>query len=56
MKSALKTSMPDPLVEDVKGFAEIVQLINSSRERVLQSVNSGMIDLYWKTGERISQK
>lgn len=55
MKPSLKTSTRIPLAENMKGFAEIVQLIRSSRERVFQFVNSGMIDLYWKIGERISQ-
>ena len=47
---------PGLLINDVEGFAEIAQLITSSRERVIESVNTGIIDLYWKIGERISQK
>lgn len=37
-------------------FAEISKLISASRERALLSVNTVLIDLYWKVGEHISRK
>jgi predicted nuclease of restriction endonuclease-like (RecB) superfamily len=37
-------------------FAEIAELIATSRDRALQAVNTVLIDLYWKVGEIISRK
>jgi predicted nuclease of restriction endonuclease-like (RecB) superfamily len=37
-------------------FAEVVQLITLSRERAYQTVNTLLIDLYWRIGEYISIK
>ena len=37
-------------------FAEIVQLINISRDQAYQTVNTLLIDLYWQIGEYISTK
>jgi predicted nuclease of restriction endonuclease-like (RecB) superfamily len=45
-----------PQAEELENFAEIAELIASSRDRVIQSINTGIIDLYWTIGERISQK
>ena len=56
MKSTLPIATSEVPINVLEGFAEITQLIASSRERVIQSVNTGIIDLYWKIGERISQK
>lgn len=39
-----------------QGFAEIVQLIDASRGRALQAVNTALIDLYWQIGESISRR
>ena len=41
-------------VEDA--FAEIVNLIQTARQRSLQAVNTGLIDLYWRIGEYLDQK
>ena len=38
------------------GFAEVVDLIVSARQRALQAVNATLIDLYWQVGEYISRK
>jgi predicted nuclease of restriction endonuclease-like (RecB) superfamily len=38
------------------GFSEIVQLIASARQRAFQTVNTTLIELYWKIGEHISRK
>ena len=41
---------------DETTFAEIAELIAASRERALQSVNTVLIELYWRVGEIISRK
>ena len=37
-------------------FAEVLRLIQRSRERAYQAVNAELIDLYWRVGEYISRK
>jgi len=37
-------------------FAEVVHLIEAARQRAFQSVNTALIDLYWRVGEYISRK
>lgn len=37
-------------------FAEVVQLIDSARQRVAWSANAELINLYWQVGEYISRK
>ncbi len=37
-------------------FVEIVALIQSTRTRALQAVNTGLVGLYWQIGETISRK
>ncbi|MFN0151146.1 MAG: YhcG family protein [bacterium] len=37
-------------------FAEVVLLIQASRQRVVQAVNSELIDLYWRIGEYLHHK
>lgn len=45
------------LVQNQKqNFEEIIKLINSSRELAYQTVNTLLIDLYWRIGEYISKK
>jgi predicted nuclease of restriction endonuclease-like (RecB) superfamily len=56
MKRTLSIAHSELPTNVLEGFAEITLLIASSRERVIQSVYTGIIDLYWKIGERISQK
>jgi predicted nuclease of restriction endonuclease-like (RecB) superfamily len=38
------------------GFSEVVRLIVAAREKVLRTVNSGLIELYWEIGQRISRR
>ena len=38
------------------GFSEVVQLINASRQKVFQAVNTALIDLYWQVGQYISRR
>ena len=40
----------------LSAFAEIRALIQSSRQKALQTVNTTLIDLYWQIGAYISQK
>jgi predicted nuclease of restriction endonuclease-like (RecB) superfamily len=37
-------------------FAEVVNLIKSSRHKALQAVNAELINLYWQIGEHISNR
>jgi predicted nuclease of restriction endonuclease-like (RecB) superfamily len=37
-------------------FSEIIRLIVAARLRVVQAVNTTLIDLYWQVGQTISQK
>ena len=39
-----------------EAFSEIVQLIEASRARAIQAVNTTLIELYWQIGETISRK
>ena len=57
VKSAKATPPRSKTIDfDEVTFAEISKLISASRERALQSVNTVLIDLYWKVGEHISRK
>jgi predicted nuclease of restriction endonuclease-like (RecB) superfamily len=42
--------------ENEQAFAEIVELITSSRLRAIRAVNTTLVDLYWQVGEIISRK
>lgn len=44
------SAMPD------SGFAEIVGLIVTARQRAVQTVNAALIELYWQVGAIISRK
>lgn len=44
------------VVADEGAFAEVVELIASSRERALSVVNTALIDLYWQIGKVISSR
>ncbi|HCU25014.1 MAG TPA: hypothetical protein DF383_08355 [Deltaproteobacteria bacterium] len=37
-------------------FSEVIEIINNSRNRALQAVNTALIDLYWQIGAYISCK
>lgn len=58
LAKSTKATLPSPKVVDFDEatFAEISRLISASRERALLSVNTVLIDLYWKVGEHISHK
>ncbi len=53
MTKSKTTSLASPVDP---GFAEIVRLIETSRHKALQAVNTALIDLYWQVGETISHK
>jgi len=39
-----------------KQFTEVIQFIKQARFNAIKSVNTELIDLYWKIGEYISKK
>lgn len=41
---------------ETKSFVKIVELIQQSKQKVFATVNTELIDLYWKIGEYISKK
>jgi predicted nuclease of restriction endonuclease-like (RecB) superfamily len=45
-----------PYIPEEQAFAEILEMIQVSRERVLTAVNTALVDLYWRLGEYISTK
>jgi predicted nuclease of restriction endonuclease-like (RecB) superfamily len=49
------TNLPSSGRDD-EAFGEIVRLIEASRGKALQAVNTALIDLYWQVGETISRK
>jgi len=57
-RSKPKTGSPAAVeaIRDDSAFEEIVGMIESSRQRAAQTVNSILIDLYWSVGEFISRK
>ena len=57
MKTEMKTTPNlDLASREEPVFSQIVQLIQSSRQQALETVNTVLIDLYWKVGEIISRK
>lgn len=54
LKGPLKISTKNHQPETA--FAEVVNLIQSARERAFQAVNTSLIDLYWQVGSYISFK
>lgn len=42
--------------EVTQTFDEVVALIRDARQRAVRTVNAGLIDLYWRIGETISQR
>lgn len=52
---AKSKTLQRPPVDDLD-FAEIVRLIDTSRQQALQAVNLELISLYWQVGETISRK
>lgn len=53
-KAAVIKAAPAPSVE--ASFAEVVLLIQQSRQRAYQTVNTELIDLYWRLGEYMSHR
>ena len=52
-KKTSPTSLP---IAVEASFAEVFELIESSRLRAFQAVNTELVDLYWRIGEYISNK
>jgi predicted nuclease of restriction endonuclease-like (RecB) superfamily len=55
MSQSPPTNLPSSGKDD-EAFGEIVRLIEASRAKALQAVNTALIDLYWQVGETISRK
>lgn len=53
MSSEIKTYDLQPQIAQ---FGEVVNMIRTTREKVLRIANSAMIDLYWQIGAYISEK
>jgi len=53
-KAAVVKAATTPQVKS--SFAEVVHLIQQSRQRAYQAVNAELIDLYWRVGEYISRR
>ena len=43
-------------ITDVAAFSEVLQLIQSAKQKVYQAVNTELITLYWQVGEYIYRK
>ncbi|HEX4268788.1 MAG TPA: DUF1016 N-terminal domain-containing protein [Steroidobacteraceae bacterium] len=41
---------------EAEGFAEVVEMIKTSRRRALAAVNTELVDLYWRVGAYIARK
>ncbi|MBI3925196.1 MAG: hypothetical protein HY319_06620 [Armatimonadetes bacterium] len=44
------------LSADEAAFAEVLEMIQTARQRALATVNAALVDLYWRVGEYISRK
>jgi predicted nuclease of restriction endonuclease-like (RecB) superfamily len=55
-KTKVSAANPDSIDVDAPTFAKISELISDSRVSALRSVNTVLIDLYWKIGEIVSRK
>ena len=47
---------PAPVSEQLLAFQPVLALIQQSRYRAMQAVNTELVDLYWRIGEHLSQK
>ena len=41
---------------DTKQFADVVEMIRSTRRQVLRMANAALIDLYWQVGQYLAKK
>jgi len=49
--------MTDPLDATMEtSFAEVVEMIQSAKQRAMQAVNTQLVELYWQVGAYISHK
>lgn len=51
-----KTNAPQAVDRDAAAFAEVAEMIRAAREQTLATVNTALIDLYWKIGEAIADR
>jgi predicted nuclease of restriction endonuclease-like (RecB) superfamily len=45
-----------PALSEEQDFAEVLEMIQVTRRRTLDAVNTALVDLYWRIGEYISRK
>lgn len=55
MSRTRRPDSPAPMTHE-PAFREVLSLIERARQRAFHSVNTELIDLYWRVGEFISQK
>ena len=54
---ARRRSTPDMAGPDLESsFVEVIALIQHARQRAFQTVNTVLVELYWRIGEYISRK
>ncbi len=51
-----KVVSPASHLAEEQAFAEVMEMIEAARGRALASVNTALVDLYWRVGEYISRK
>jgi predicted nuclease of restriction endonuclease-like (RecB) superfamily len=51
-----RATLPRSATDPESSFAEVTDLIHQARERAFQTVNTLLIDLYWRIGQYISLK
>ncbi len=51
-----KTKAGEITRSEEDSFSEIARMIDTTRERTLDAVNSGLIDLYWQLGQLLSRR
>ncbi len=49
-----KTSSKGPLFDDA--FAEVIGLIREARQRAVKTINTELINLYWRIGKYVHQR
>ena len=56
VKTVALEVLPARAVSHETAFRKVVAMIEAARARAFQSVNTGLIDLYWRVGEFISRR
>jgi hypothetical protein len=51
----MMTTMNQPTI-DLSSFNSILTLIKTAKDRILKTVNTEIINLYWQIGKEVSEK